>query len=179
MVIVYSSTYIVWLWVRREKAPRSGWPSFFNSRVPTYGATSVPSVSAFFGNPILLQYPSTRLHRTFKVSIGLDETSCSSRWAYPYFHCFLYSSSATGLGSSRHPDFMLCICFFTISWRARGGSVLSMDSKPRNGGLNLPLVLYHASGNARFPKGVFGTVPAFSVPVWMSYRTYRSVRYRY
>ena len=28
-------------------------------------------------------------------------------------------------------------------------------------------------------KGVFGTVPVFSVPVWMSYRTYRSVRYRY
>ena len=28
-------------------------------------------------------------------------------------------------------------------------------------------------------KGVFGTVPVFSVPVWMSYRTYRSVRHRY
>ena len=28
-------------------------------------------------------------------------------------------------------------------------------------------------------KGVFGTVPVFSVPVLMSYRTYRSVRYRY
>ena len=28
-------------------------------------------------------------------------------------------------------------------------------------------------------KGVFGTVPVFSVPVWMSHRTYRSVRYRY
>ena len=26
---------------------------------------------------------------------------------------------------------------------------------------------------------MFGTVPVFSVPVWMSYRTYRSVRYRY
>ena len=30
-----------------------------------------------------------------------------------------------------------------------------------------------------YSKGVFGTVPVFSVPVWMSYRTYRSVRYRY
>ena len=28
-------------------------------------------------------------------------------------------------------------------------------------------------------KGVFGTVSAFSVSVWMSYRTYQSVRYRY
>ena len=28
-------------------------------------------------------------------------------------------------------------------------------------------------------KGVFGTVPVFSVPVWMSHQTYRSVRYRY
>ena len=27
--------------------------------------------------------------------------------------------------------------------------------------------------------GVFSRVPVFSVPVWMSYRTYRSVRYRY
>ena len=26
---------------------------------------------------------------------------------------------------------------------------------------------------------VFGAVPVFSVPIWMSYRTYRSVRYRY
>ena len=31
----------------------------------------------------------------------------------------------------------------------------------------------------RNTKGVFGTVPVFSVPVWTSYRTYRSVRYRY
>ena len=28
-------------------------------------------------------------------------------------------------------------------------------------------------------KGVFGTAPVRPVPVWMSYRTYRSVRYRY
>ena len=28
-------------------------------------------------------------------------------------------------------------------------------------------------------KGVFGTVPVSPVPVWMSYRTYRSVQYRY
>ena len=27
--------------------------------------------------------------------------------------------------------------------------------------------------------GVFGTVPVFLVPAWMSYRTYRSVRYQY
>ena len=30
-----------------------------------------------------------------------------------------------------------------------------------------------------FFRGVFGTVPVFSVPVWMSYRSYRRVRYRY
>ena len=31
----------------------------------------------------------------------------------------------------------------------------------------------------RNTKGVFGTVPVFSVPVWMSYLTCRSIRYRY
>ena len=30
-----------------------------------------------------------------------------------------------------------------------------------------------------FSKGVFGTVPVFSVPAWMSYHNYRSVWYRY
>ena len=28
-------------------------------------------------------------------------------------------------------------------------------------------------------KGVFGTIPVCPIQVWMSYRTYRSVRYRY
>ena len=40
------------------------------------------------------------------MSIGLDEAAFPSRWAYPCFHCFLYSSLATGLGSSSHPNFL-------------------------------------------------------------------------
>lgn len=32
---------------------------------------------------------------------------------------------------------------------------------------------------SKITKVVFGTVPLFSVPVWMPYRTYRSTRYRY
>ena len=47
-----------------------------------------------------------RLHRSFTVSIGLDEASFPSRWAHPYFHCFLYSSLATGLGLSSHPNIL-------------------------------------------------------------------------
>ena len=58
-----------------------------------------------------------RLRRSFRVSIGLDEASFPSRWAYPYFQCFLYSPLATGPGSSSHPFF---IFIFTIPWRARG-----------------------------------------------------------
>ena len=48
-----------------------------------------------------------RLHRSFQLSTGLDETSFPSRRAYPHFHCFLYSSLSTGMGSSSHPNFLL------------------------------------------------------------------------
>ena len=41
-------------------------------------------MSGFSGNPIYCVL--LRLHRRFKVSIGLDEASFPSQWAYPYFH---------------------------------------------------------------------------------------------
>ena len=78
---------------------RSGLDSRSNSPVPNHGATSVPSMSLFletrFYCSILL-----RLHRSFKVSIGLDEASSPSRWAYPYFHCLLCIGYRTGVVAS-------------------------------------------------------------------------------
>ena len=43
----------------------------------------------------------------------------------------------------------------------------------------MTIIIRNNDNNNRIIKGVFGTVLVFSVPVWMSYRTYRSVRYRY
>ena len=62
-----------------------------------------------------------RLHRSFNVSIGLDGASFPSRWAYPYFHCFLYSALATGLGSSSHPNFFFFFLHTVAFTRRRTG----------------------------------------------------------
>ena len=48
--------------------------------------------------PILLFCILLLIHQSFKESIGLDEASCPSRWSYPCFLNFLYSSLAAGLG---------------------------------------------------------------------------------
>ena len=45
--------------------------------------------------------------------------------------------------------------------------------------LNPADLFSHHASPLEVCKGAFGTVGVFSVPAWMSYQTYRSVRYRY
>ena len=118
MVSISPTTYFSGSgFVGNKHNDRCGLDSPSNPPVPKHGATSVPWMphlmeTRFYCFSILL-----RLHRSFKVRIGLVEASSPSRCAYAYFHCFLYPASATGLGSSSHPNF---IRIFTIQWRARG-----------------------------------------------------------
>ena len=109
MVSISPTTHVLWLWVRRKNtqfSDRGGLDSPSDSRVPTHGATSVPSILHFLETRFYCSILQ-RLHRPFKVCIGLDEASFPSRWADQYFHCFLYSSSTAGLWSSSHPDLIL------------------------------------------------------------------------
>ena len=62
-----------------------------------------------------------------------------------------------------------------MNWCAKGQSSL-LSSRQR---LPWNSACFQACRVREAFKGVFGTVPVFSVPVWMSYQTYRSVWCRY
>ena len=98
-------------------------------------------------------------------------TSCT-QWqgrdysSYALFHHFR-SSQLDSDGEAYRLGFDHCLTSMRgVVWHSA-----STAARPNT----TPIV--HAREN--LVKGVFGTVPVFSVPVRMSYRTYRSVRYRY